>query len=254
MKTKRHYGWTRRDIPDQRDLCYAAPRRKVPDAVDQRPDFAGKIPVWDQTILGSCTAHNIGYGLMVDQVKQGLPLVMPSRLFIYYQERVLENSVDSDAGASIRDSVKAVAKFGYPDEKLWPYDVAKFARVPSQAAYADAKARAGGLVYQRVARTLPQLMGCLADGFPIHLGFSVYESFESDRVARTGVAPMPEPGEQLLGGHAVPCVGYDKAKGVFILRNSWGKDWGQKGYFTLPLAYLTTPSLSADFWKVTKTA
>ncbi len=81
-------------------------------------------------------------------------------------------------------------------------------------------------------------------------GFSVYESFESDSVASTGVVPMPSPNEQLLGGHAVVLVGYDDTKKVWIVRNSWGTNWGQAGYFTMPYAYLTNSNLASDFWTI----
>jgi C1A family cysteine protease len=102
--------------------------------------------------------------------------------------------------------------------------------------------------YQRVVRSLPQLRGCLAEGFPFIFGFTVYESFESDAVASTGVAPMPGPGERVLGGHAVLAVGYDDADQRFLVRNSWGTKWGNGGYFTMPYAYLTERNLSSDFW------
>jgi C1A family cysteine protease len=82
------------------------------------------------------------------------------------------------------------------------------------------------------------------------IGFSVYDSFESDAVAKTGVMPMPGPAEKMLGGHAVLVVGYDDSEQRFIVRNSWGKGWGQAGYFTMPYAYLTEANLSDDFWTV----
>ena len=104
--------------------------------------------------------------------------------------------------------------------------------------------------YRRVVRSLSQFKACLASGYPFVFGFGVYESFESDAVAKTGVAPLPGHGEKLLGGHAVPAVGYDDAAQRLIVRNSWGKGWGQAGYFTLPFAYLTEPNLSDDFWTV----
>ena len=149
----------------------------------------------------------------------------PSRLFIYYNERVIENSVDEDAGAMIRDGIKSVAKEGAPHETLWPYDISKFRNKPTPAAYKDAsKHRA--ILYQRLDQTLQQLKGCLASGYPFVFGFSVYESFESDAVAKTGKMPMPKPKEKQLGGHAVLAVGHDTASKRFLVRNSWGPDWG----------------------------
>jgi C1A family cysteine protease len=104
------------------------------------------------------------------------------------------------------------------------------------------------LSYQRVPTNLNHLLGCLAEGYPFVFGFSVYESFESAEVAKTGVVPMPSLNEQMVGGHAVLAVGYDSTSKRFIVRNSWGSKWGQKGYFTMPFQYLTNSNLADDFW------
>jgi len=104
--------------------------------------------------------------------------------------------------------------------------------------------------YQRLVQTERQMKTCLASGFPFVFGFSVYESFESESVAKTGKAPMPKKGEKMLGGHAVMAVGYDDAQGRFIVRNSWGPKWGMEGYFSIPYNYLLSDTLSADFWTI----
>src|ERR1700737_4417858 len=250
------YGWIP-DLPDHRDHFFAAPPEllpALPPSVDLRPECP---PVYDQGQLGSCTANAIAGAIEFDRMKQKLSVFCPSRLFIYYNERVMEGTVGSDSGAMIRDGIKSVAHEGACPETEWPYDITKFTNKPAAPCYADAlKDRA--VAYQRGTRLLNQLKGCLAAGYPFVFGFTVYESFESQQVADTGQAPMPAANEQILGGHAVMCVGYDDAQQRYICRNSWGDKWGMpsgpghtyRGYFTLPYAYLTSPGLASDFWTI----
>jgi C1A family cysteine protease len=207
-------------------------------------------PVYDQGQLGSCTANAIAGAIQFDRLKQQLtPDFTPSRLFIYYNERAIEHSTASDSGTQIRDGIKSVAKQGDCPETEWPYVIAKFKTKPSAACYADAR-KYKVVLYQRMAQTLSQLKCCLASGYPFVFGFTVYESFESASVAKTGHATLPRSGDAVIGGHAVAGVGYDDAKQWFIVRNSWGAGWGMKGYFTLPYAYVTDSSLASDFWTI----
>jgi C1A family cysteine protease len=238
------------DLPDHRDFVLSLPRALA--ALPPRVDLRGMCPpVYDQGQIGSCTANAIAAALEFDRIKQQAPDVFPaSRLFIYYNERVIEGTVADDAGAMIRDGIKSVSKQGAPHEALWPYIVARFRTKPNRAAYVDA-AKHAAVLYQRVVQDLDHLRACLAGGFPFVFGFSVYESFESAAVARTGRVPMPKPKEQLIGGHAVVAVGYDTRTRSFIVRNSWGADWGLQGYFTIPFDYLLDANLADDFWTVT---
>jgi C1A family cysteine protease len=243
------YGWVP-DLPDARDHLYAAPApvlRALPPKQDLREACP---PVYDQGQLGSCTGNAIAGAIHFDRMKQKLkPAFTPSRLFIYYNERVMEGTVESDSGAQIRDGIKSVSHLGDCPEPDYPYDISKFAQRPSAKAYKDAL-KYKAVSYSRLVPVLNQLQGCLASGYPFVFGFTVYESFESQEVANTGVVPMPASSEQVLGGHAVLAVGYDDAAQRFIVRNSWGTDWGQQGYFTMPYAYLTSSSLSDDFWTI----
>jgi C1A family cysteine protease len=241
------YGWIR-DLPDARDFAYAAPLFRFPGGLPTSVDLRSECPpVYDQGQLGSCTANAIAGAMEFDQIKQGASGFVPSRLFIYYNERAIEGTIPQDAGAQIRDGVKSVATLGAPNETDWPYDVAQFAHKPPPTAYTDAMQDVV-TSYARVARDTTQMRGCLADGFPFVLGFTVYESFESQAVADSGILNMPASGEKVLGGHAVVAVGYDDSKRSFIIRNSWGSNWGLKGYFWMPYEYLQNDHLSSDFW------
>ena len=197
----------------------------------------------------SCTANAIAAALEFDQMKEKQQVFMPSRLFIYYNERVMEGTVNEDSGAQIRDGIKSVAQQGDCPETLWPYDITKFAVKPPAQCYQQAL-KFKALQYQRLSQILNQLKGCLASGYPFVFGFTVYSSFESQQVAQTGHAPMPSPPEASVGGHAVMAVGYDDSQNWFIVRNSWGVGWGMQGYFTLPYAYLLEQNLANDFWTI----
>jgi len=245
------FGW-QPDLPDYRDFSYGvrllkleAPRT-LPRQVDLRTAWMPK--PYHQGDLGSCTANAIGAALAYEHVKQGLGALRPSRLFIYYGERAMEGTIHSDPGAQIRDGIKVIAKLGAPPERLWPYDIAKFARKPPAKVYKAALDHRA-LAYFRVDQTrLRELLGCLASGFPFVFGFTVYEGFDAPKVMKNGVLDMPKRGERVLGGHAVLAVGYNQKTRRFLVRNSYGVAWGRKGYFSMPFDYLLDDGLSADFW------
>jgi C1A family cysteine protease len=241
------YGWLP-DLPDQRDKMYAAiaaPPRKLPAAVNLR---SGCSEIEDQGRLGSCTANALAGNLEFLEKAAGMPAPDLSRLFIYYNERVIEGTVAQDSGAQLRDGIKSLVKQGVCAEATWPYVIAKFAARPPAACYRE------GLKHQitsyhRIA-TLPEMKMCLAEGYPFVFGFTVYESFESPAVAKTGMLNLPGADERPVGGHAVMAVGYDDATHRFLIRNSWGAAWGMQGCFTMPYDYLDNRNLSDDFWTI----
>lgn len=259
--SKHQFGWIP-DLPDQRDFRYAAPPpllMALPPRIDLRP---GCPPVYNQGRIGSCTANGLAAAFQFGVRKLAKPDFLPSRLFIYYNERVLEHSVPSDRGAYIRDGIKTMVKQGSCAENLWTYDDtpadpltglwptnAKPRRKPPAAAYTNALGHQV-LEYLRLDHSLDQMRGCLASGYPFVFGFTVYTSFSSAAVAQSGVVNLPAPAEHVIGGHAVLAVGYDDATQRFLVRNSWGAAWGQAGYFTMPYAYLTNPNLADDFWTI----
>ncbi len=255
----RVYGW-RKGEPDARDWRFylpAAQAGELPPSVDLRlrlPD------AYDQGRIGSCTANAIAGALEFCRAVENLPRLQPSRLFIYWNERNAEGTTTRDAGAIIRDGIKVVASIGCPRESSWSYDDtpadpltgifpanAKARQKPSCFAYRYAK-DLDAVAYLSVAPAIDQIRGCLAQGFPIVFGFQVFAGFESAEVAKTGVVQIPAPGEAALGGHAVLMVGYDDATQRVICRNSWGKAWGDGGYFTLPFNYVE--AYGSDFWSL----
>jgi C1A family cysteine protease len=248
---KSGYGWVP-DLPDHRDIMYSVVRKipaKLPPTADLRPTCS---KVEDQGQLGSCTGNALVGTLEFLEKKDKVPYIELSRLFVYYNERVIEHSVASDSGAMLRDGIKTLHKQGVCSEKCWAYDISKFTVKPSAPCYTEA-AKHKITSYQRL-QTVDEMRTCLADGYPFVFGFSVYESFESQEVAKTGVVNIPQSGEKQLGGHAVVAVGYDDSKKRFIVRNSWGIDWGMKGYFTIPYDYLANRNLSDDFWTIRRGA
>ena len=241
------YGW-KPDIPDHRDLRFNHLKAPIssPDVIDLRSMMPS---VYDQGELGSCTANSIGAAFQYDQIKLKQPNWVPSRLMIYYLERKMEGTINVDAGAQIRDGIKVLAKYGAAPESLWPYDISKFKKAPPQSVMNVGELHQA-LTYARVDQSQLGLEQTLAQGFPVCFGFAVFSSFETPEVAKTGIVPMPSKNEKDLGGHAVLLVGYNRPKRQFIVRNSWGPTWGDKGYFYMPYEYVLNSQLSDDFWAI----
>jgi C1A family cysteine protease len=255
IETRRiqRYGW-KPSLPDLRDHIADASELPVAPEVDPRADLPD---IFDQGHLGSCTANAVAAAVEYDAKLNGSDPGPLSRLWIYYYERQLEGSpADQDTGAYGRDGFKVCKNLGVPAEKDWPYDIAKFSQEPQphdELAREALQHRISN--YRVVPRNLDSMKAVLSNRQTIAFGFTVYESFESSEVARTGIVPMPSRGEKVLGGHEVLLVGYLRGEPNYALtRNSWGTEWGLKGYFLMPWSYIIDANLASDFRTIRRPA
>lgn len=201
-------------------------------------------PVADQGELGSCTAFAITKGLREYLlIKEHKPFIPLSPLFLYYNERKLEGDVKHDSGATLDDGMKVLNQTGVAPEEDWTYDISKFTIEPPEKAYIDAKSFI--VKSEKQLNGLSAIKAELKNQNPVVFGIEVFQSFEE---AKDGNIPVPDVNhEKNLGGHAVSCFGYDDAKRVLIMKNSWGPAWGDKGYFYLPYDYFKL-GLVNDAW------
>lgn len=251
------FGWVK-DSEDHRDFLFSAPPKiEIPNLIDLRhekgPSGSVAMPaVYNQGQLGSCTANALAALFQYQARMQGERMSVPSRLFIYFEERRIEGSIGTDSGAMLRDGMKVLNNVGAPPEVDWPYLAGRFAEQPPRKAYLDA-AKHKSITYSRVTQNVQAIRTALANKFALVFGFAVYASFESDVVLRTGVVPMPDlDAEELLGYHAVLLCGADHIRKEFICRNSWSARWGDHGYFHMPYSYVTDRDLASDFWTLKK--
>lgn len=265
VKAQRRYNWVP-DKKDGRDLLYGVVAPPHPAALPALVDLEHLCsPVFDQGDIGSCTANALaclfefaeleelrGHQVIGQTAPELYELKYDpvSRLFLYYQERKLEGTIDQDAGAQIRDGIKALATTGICRESIWAYQDANVFLNPTEAAYVEA----GKHKIQQYSRLLSflDMKHCLASGKPFAFGMAVPESLESQEVASTGYMPMPNEGTQFIGGHAVACVGYNDATKRAKIRNSWGSGWGKAGYFEVDYAFISSAMYCQDYWSLTK--
>jgi C1A family cysteine protease len=237
------YGW-RPSLSDIRNVPADTEGLPILDEVDPRDQMQ---PCYDQGELGSCTANAYAGAVEYDDILDGGSLGTPSRLGIYYGERLREGTVSSDSGAEGHDAYKDGRKFGVGPETLWPYDIAKFKEQPASG-YLNSRDQHRVKDYRHPEQSETAIKRVLSNKQTVAFGFTVYESFESSETLKTGVVPMPKKSEEVLGGHEVLIAGYLKGEpDYFLVRNSWGTEVMLGGFFLMPKAYLLSPQLASDF-------
>lgn len=244
---KRAYGWKKGPVVDHPHKFLA---EISPVDLPRSVDMESQCPeVYDQAQLGSCTGNAAGGLGQFIMMKKGLGNFVPSRLALYWWNRLQDGTTGSDDGSSLTNAMRTLVKYGVPHESLWPYTDQgnQFAVKPAKAVWSDGYWHSIAKSLQ-VNQSITDMKSCLAQGYPFIFGFTVYESFESQEVANSGIMPMPGFREQVVGGHAVMAVGYDDATQMVKVRNSWGTNWGQNGYFFMPYQYISDTNLSSDFW------
>ena len=224
----------------------------LPLQFDLRTSFPSCIPsILDQGELGSCAANELSNAMRYCLRKEKVNDFQPSRLYIYYFGRLFEGSdVHQDTGMSISGVCGAIQKYGSCSENNWGYDITKFTIQPPRPAIIAAHTHVPGYKFLQVQQDIVHIKQALFSGYPIIIGLQLYSSFESDSVAKTGVVPMPDSKETLLGGHCLNLIGWNDSTQTFIGSNSWSDSWGQQGYFTIPYKYILDPSLGGDYCQV----
>ncbi len=237
---------------------------KMPLKVDLRKWCS---PIEQQGNIGSCTAH-AGVGILEYHEKRCYGKILDaSRLFLYKTTRNLMKEA-GDCGGYLRHTMGAMALFGLPPEEYWPYIEARFDEEPPAFCYSFAQNYQSIQYYRHDPVGIPKndildsVKAHLAAGLPSMFGFTVYSSYiQADK---NGMIPFPNQNERVAGGHAVVAVGYDdnikirnenpkgrETIGAIIIRNSWGKEWGDKGYGWLPYEYILS-GLADEWWSLIK--
>ena len=235
------------DKKDERDIPFTSTFKvaNLPVSSSLRSEWG---TVLDQLQLGSCVSNAVAYQLRFLNKKKNNVIDDFSRLFIYYNGRVISNEpITEDTGLSLRAGFDSVATNGCPVETLWPYIVSEFTDKPPASVYSNAIADKN-IIYYSVSQNLTNIKQSIVDGFPVAFGMTLCESFMSQQTAKTGIVTIPTDSEQRVGGHAMNIIGYDDVSQMFECSNQWGIAWGNQGYCHIPYQLILDPNTTSDMW------
>lgn len=218
---------------DSRDYRYRASKSKLREDVDLRL-WASEVD--DQSTLGSCVGNAIvnAYELLVRRLYP-TQFVDLSRLFVYYNGRALDNNINTDTGLYIRNGIKSAANYGLCSEKIWPYNIDNLTVQPSPEAYVDAAQRV--ITRYETLYTTDEVLEVLSNNRPVVIGMETFADF-MDMTAADPVIKLPAYRAYSVGAHAVTLVGYNLTSQQFLVKNSFGTSWGDRGYFYMPFDYM----------------
>jgi len=244
------FGW-QKDQDSQKAPKYAQIRvletKDIAPSFDLRSEMSA---VENQGPINSCVACAIVGALEFLQIKNGIPknkrFLDMSKMFLYYNARDMAGWQTKDNGCYLNSAIMSLENTGMVTEVRWPYTYSRLYKRPAKSLYIVAQKKLVKDAYYIENNSIENIKAALCEGYPVVFGTSLYSSFKS--VTASGIVPVPKAGEKVIGGHAMLIVGYtDK---YFIVRNSWGANWGNKGYCFFPFEYFSIKNINYDFWVI----
>ena len=253
---QRYFGG-KHDVPDDRDVIRTYGTGERPS--DRKHDLINYINrVYHQGRLNNCTANALCSAYGLELMRQSMEsnntynYFESSRLFLYYNSRLKDNTTDQNVGVSVHDTLKAMKKYGLCTEALWPYHEQKFSLKPFSSCYQEGLGNSIAN-YARLKQNIDQFRSCLKADYPFTVLFEVYSSFLRLENNTTGLMPVPTEDEirqEDPSLHTVLAVGYDDDTQCITILNSWGSHFGNDGYFYMPYEYILNKKRAFDFWKI----
>jgi Papain family cysteine protease len=247
---ERKYGWARQP-EDLRDLKFGV-SKPIP-GLPESSNLIGLLPpCWDQLQTSDCISHGVSGGLVLAQVRaKKTSVIIPSRLYNYWNFRDIEGDTTKDEGGYIRDGVKAVNLYGFPDESLWPFtpDTTLFTK-PPQSVY-DAAATNKIHLYASVDLANPDnIKLALSHGMGVIFGFDVPKYFESSQMESSGIIRLSD-FNRIIGGHCNIIVGHENADETWWVRNSWSPSWCPQYNGNYKMGWdVTSSNHASDGWVI----